>query len=119
MKSKNFIEDRFREIKNKNFLNYRKLHEKEFALFKKDFSIQISEALNNLHKKKYSTKQWKILIGPYIIFFSNILFKNYKTLKKIKKKKIDNTFFLKIKQNDLIMYSMNDLPSFFHSNAFI
>lgn len=74
MKSKNFIEDRFREIKNKNFLNYRKLHEKEFALFKKDFSIQISEALNNLHKKKYSTKQWKILIGPWLNITLNFFF---------------------------------------------
>ena len=74
MKSKNFIEDYFREIKNKNFLNYRKLHKKEFAIFKKNFSIQISKALNNLHKKKYSTKQWKILIGPWLNITLNIFF---------------------------------------------
>jgi putative transferase (TIGR04331 family) len=108
MKNKDFIEDYFREIKNKKFLNYRKLHKKEFAKFKRDFSIQISKALNNLHKKKYSTKQWKILIGPWLnitlnIFFYYNFFINFFP-KKLKKKIISTSLVKFYPPNDYIEF---------------
>ena len=88
MKNQLFIEKKFREIKKKNFSNYQKIHRKKFFSTKKNFLFKISKILNILHEKKYSTNEWRILIGTWLNLALNIYFYN-DYLKKYFPKKLE------------------------------
>ena len=38
---------------------------------------QVSEVLNKLNKTNYSIRFWRILIGPWLLLFTEILFDRY------------------------------------------
>ena len=74
MKNQFFVEETFRKIKKKNFSNYQKIHKKKFFSIKKNFLFKISKTLNTLHEKKYSTNEWRLLIGAWLNIALNVYF---------------------------------------------
>ena len=78
----------------------------------------ISRELNKYHKKDFSLRFWRILIGPWLSTFIHIYFDRWQNIKStIKKNKIDKCIFLDLEKNLFIPYdhkhfinlSQNDL----------
>ena len=79
----------------------------------------LSNSLNDFHKKKYSKRFWRILIGPWLSSILFILFERYHAIKSCYKSfKIDQINFLKFNnETDLIPNEMNDYTDFLENTA--
>ncbi len=99
-----------KKIFSKDFNFLIKIYEKYLAI--------LSKELNKYHKKNYSLRFWRILIGPWLSTFVHIYFDRWQNIKStIKKNKIDKCIFLNLDMNLFIPYdhknfiylSQNDL----------
>ena len=50
------------------------------------YLIYLSSILNKFHNKNKDTQYWRIIIGPWLRFFIDIVFDRYETLKLNNKK---------------------------------
>ena len=79
MNSRNnkIIENLEKLIGKKNFLIYEKYksnHQENFKNFSDEIFDHLIEILNDIHKKSYSKKSWKIIIGPWYYSILNIYY---------------------------------------------
>ncbi len=66
--------------------NDRNKLEKDYLYSKKIYSKlinEIAEDLNNYHKISHSNRYWKIIIGPWLLSFIQIILERYENLKQI------------------------------------
>jgi len=64
--------------------------------------LELSNSLNNLHGIKRNTRYWRIVIGPWLRFFTDVLFDRYETIKQSQRyKKLDYTIH-KYNESDII-----------------
>ena len=64
-------------MEKKNFLIYEKYksnHQENFKNFSDEIFDHLIEILNDIHKKSYSKKSWKIIIGPWYYSILNIYY---------------------------------------------
>ena len=72
----------------------------------------LSEKLNEIHKVDHSVRYWRILIGPWLGQFIQMLFDRWSSLYTVFKEKIDYTIVLSMPESNLIpndMRHFNDL----------
>jgi len=68
--------------------NVDKLHELSCRLF--DFySIQLSTILNNIHGMNWSDRAWKILIGPWLTVFLDVVIDRFETIGQLRNQPFD------------------------------
>ena len=73
------------------------------------FLILFSKKLNLVHKKNYSIRFWRILIGPWLSTFIHIYFERWSNVKEtLKKYKIDKCIFVNLDQDLFIPYDQKD-----------
>ena len=76
------VEDKLQQyIKNffySNHKKYKKIHKKNYKFFYNDILIILTNELNKIHNLNLTTKQWAIIIGPWLDNILNIYF-FYKT----------------------------------------
>ncbi len=46
----------------------------------KDLIVQLSKCLNSIHGTAYSVEYWRIIIGPWLLFFINVFYDRYKRI---------------------------------------
>lgn len=83
-----------------------------------DLLSQLSDVLNRLNKTNYSPRFWRILIGPWLLLFTEILFDRYSMIKEV----LDKSKKLKVISQDVNQYEsafndMSDLLAVFASDA--
>ena len=100
-------ENGFQKKYNKFFVNdsrwkNNKNFSKDFAYLNKIFErliILISNQLNSYHKKNFSLRFWKILIGPWLSTFIHIYFERWNNVQSsLEKFKVDKCIFLNLKE---------------------
>ena len=69
------------------------------------YLVYLSNILNKFHHKNNDTKYWRILIGPWLRFFIDIVFDRYETInfknsKLSKINKIDKKKYIYLRSND-------------------
>lgn len=70
----------------------------------------LSVALNKIHRTSHSEKYWKILIGPWLGFFTQILFQRWSSIENATRTfPVDHTIFLTEQEFYLVP---NDMQSF-------
>ena len=88
----------------KDFSYLQELHE----IFLKDLSQQ----LNRIHKENYSIRYWRILVGPWLGWFIQILFDRWSTLNRgLEEYDIDRCYVLNNNTNNIVP---SDLKNFVH-----
>ena len=70
----------------------------------------ISEKLNKIHKCNYPIRYWRIIIGPWLLHFIEIIFDRYVCLKNaVELYDVKSTWILKI---DNVMWTPTDMQQF-------
>jgi len=72
--------------------------------------FQMKDNLNKLHGVNYSLRYWRIVIGPWLYWFIQILYDRYKSIQKaIESRKVTNTFICRY---DEAKWLPRDFPCF-------
>jgi putative transferase (TIGR04331 family) len=82
----------------KDYLYLEQLYEKVI--------ISCSDSLNQFHKVNYSTRYWKILIGPWLFHFIQILFDRWQMVKSLEGDSINGTIVLSGLNNSMVPINM-------------
>jgi putative transferase (TIGR04331 family) len=118
-------ENGFQKKYNKFFVNdsrwkNNKNFSKDFAYLNKIFErliILISNQLNSYHKKNFSLRFWKILIGPWLSTFIHIYFERWNNVQSsLEKFKVDKCIFLNLKEEQFIPYDHKNFIYFSQSD---
>ena len=107
----------------KLFLHYKFKEKKNFKKIQENNLFFLSRALNDYHKTNYSKNFWKILLYPWIYYFSYILSDRFDVIKKLKKiDNIDNFLVTDDKPNiiyeDFLHHVSNYQTDIFNNNIF-
>jgi putative transferase (TIGR04331 family) len=75
----------------------------------------LSNKLNSLNNVNYSIDYWRILIGPWLAYFTQIFYDRYETINSLQKSniKIDETNVVIFKDKDMIPLDMKEFINFF------
>lgn len=74
--------------------------------------ILVAEMLNKKHGVDYSVKYWRILVGPWLGYFTNILFDRWSMLKvAVESGEVVSVSVIDRESNDLIPQDMEDFNS--------
>lgn len=85
---------------NEDFLYLINLHE--------TLLLELSQKLNTIHGVNHSLRYWRILIGPWLGYFTQILFDRWSSLKQVERGyDIEGTIILKGGEENLIPNDMN------------
>jgi putative transferase (TIGR04331 family) len=85
-------DDRDKFTKDCNYLN--DLYEK--------YLLDFSSILNKFHNRNEDTRYWRIIIGPWLKYFIDVIFDRFECIRTLGDKKIDNTYVFKYNLEDLI-----------------
>ena len=91
-----------REKLHADYLYLQKLHE--------ELTVELAVKLNEIHSVNHSIRYWKILIGPWLGYFTQMLFDRWFMLKQSIEK--SNITTCKVIQRELISVVPNDMASF-------
>ncbi len=76
--------------------------------------VEISGKLNAIHNTKYSTRYWRILVGPWLGYFVQMLFDRWSMLEKaIKEYQVSDAYVLGSSLEDLVPNDMADFQKLF------
>ena len=71
--------------------------------------VDLSNALNTIHRTSYSLRYWRILIGPWLLYFTEILFDRWETIHSTNSKyKISKTIVIDFRKELVIPKGMED-----------
>jgi putative transferase (TIGR04331 family) len=73
------------------------------------YLIQFQQQLNTIHNVDFSVGYWRIIIGPWLRYFIEILYDRYLSIEKASKNDIDYTMVVNIDEADMIPL---DMPQF-------
>lgn len=80
--------------------------------------IESTEALNLLHGTSHSIRYWRILLGPWMSTFINILFHRWSCLQlALQEYKISGTVALCLTSDTIVPFSFEDFPEIYLSHA--
>ena len=75
-----------------------------------ELTVELSAKLNEIHSVNHSIRYWKILIGPWLGYFTQMLFDRWFMLNQAIEK--SNITACKVIQRELISFVPNDMASF-------
>jgi len=79
--------------------------------------LQLSEHLNAVHCEKFSNRYWRIIVGPWLLFFMQVLYDRYLSLSNAKSfQKITNTYISPIQEFGWIPNDMAEFQSVYCDN---
>ena len=79
--------------------------------------VDLSNALNSVHGTSHSHRYWRILIGPWFLYFTEILFDRWETIQHtISKYQISNTIIIDTPQELVIPKGMEDFRKMYLSD---
>jgi putative transferase (TIGR04331 family) len=81
--------------------------------------IEMTAVLNEIHGVDYSIRYWRIVIGPWLCFFLQILYDRYLSIATaIDSGKVHNTWLPKSFQGDLVPSSFNCFDSWYRKDEY-
>ena len=96
--------------------NRRKLYNdhKTLRIIYERLLIDVSYILNDIHNTNHSIRYWRILIGPWLLYFTEIVFDRWECIKKVNNEyDIINTRILNIPTESIIPFGMNQFRSMY------
>ena len=98
-----------REKLKKDYSYFEKLHE--------ELLNELAEDLNNIHKTQFTVNYWRILIGPWLGYFTHIIYDRWyminTALKRFSKL---STIILKLDEDNLVPNDMNHFHDLYSSD---
>jgi putative transferase (TIGR04331 family) len=85
------------------------------ALYEK-IIISCSDSLNRLHKVNHSNRYWKILIGPWLFHFIQIIFDRWQMIQSLESNKISETIVLKGLNKLVLPLNFQDFSELYSSD---
>jgi putative transferase (TIGR04331 family) len=80
--------------------------------FYKEFLIDLSRELNKKHKVSHSVRYWKVLVGPWLGYFIQILFDRWFMLKFVLSEyELSNCYYIERKLKPVLPNDMKDFES--------
>ena len=79
---------------NRDFYSLTDLYEK--------YLLELSNKLNIIHNRNEDLRYWRIVIGPWLRFFIDVLFDRFECVRTLDKSKIDNTYIFNYNLQNLI-----------------
>jgi putative transferase (TIGR04331 family) len=93
----------------KLFLDYKKLN-----YLYEEILIELANLLNSFHKKNYSTRYWRIVLGPWLQYFIQIIFDRWEMINyAVNNYSIKNTISIKRPFSEIIPKDMNDFGNLY------
>ena len=93
-----------------DYLYLRELHEVLLT--------ELSEALNSFHGTRYSRRYWRILVGPWLLYFTQILFDRWTMIQfAVKNYEIEGTVILDFVSERVIPRDMVDFRNMYPTDA--
>jgi putative transferase (TIGR04331 family) len=77
------------------------------------YLIQFQQQLNVIHNVDFSIGYWRIIIGPWLRYFIEILYDRYLSIEEASKNDIDYTMVINIDEADMIPLDMSQFNSFY------
>ncbi|EKR00620.1 LIC12162 family transferase [Leptospira borgpetersenii] len=79
--------------------------------------IDLSSQLNRIHGVNHSIRYWRILIGPWLGYFSQMLFDRWVTIQQaVNEYNLSGTILLQSNPEDMVPNDMNEFVHFFVSD---
>ena len=79
--------------------------------------VDLSKALNSVHGTNHSLRYWRILIGPWLLYFTEMLFDRWETIHNtISKHQISNTIIIETPKELVIPKGMSDFKKLYSSD---
>ncbi len=76
--------------------------------------VELSSVLNDVHGTDYSLRYWRILIGPWLLYFTEILFDRWESIRfAIEKHTITNTVIIDFPEGTIIPKGMGDFRNMY------
>jgi putative transferase (TIGR04331 family) len=76
--------------------------------------IEVCQKLNEIHAVSHSVRYWRILIGSWLGYFTQILFDRWSSLKQVEEHyDLSGTIILKGEEDNLVPNDMNTFTAFF------
>jgi len=95
---------------NEDYLYLSKLHE--------TLLIELSQKLNEIHAVNYSERYWRILVGPWLGYFTQILFDRWSSIKQVLSQyDFSATLIFQGHEEDLVPNDMNSFMEFFQDDS--
>lgn len=69
--------------------------------------------LNNIHKVSFSTSYWRIIIGPWLNYFLEMVYDRYLSIERASIENIDYVSIVDIKDEDVVPRNMTDFIQLF------
>lgn len=93
----------------KLFLDYKKLD----VLYER-ILIDLANSLNSFHKRNYSIRYWRIVVGPWLQYFIHIIFDRWEMINcTINNYSIENTICVTRPLSEIIPKNMNDFSNLY------
>lgn len=79
--------------------------------------VDLSKALNSVHGTNHSLRYWRILVGPWLLYFTEMLFDRWETIHNtISKYQISNTIIIETPKELVIPKDMSDFKKLYSSD---
>ena len=79
--------------------------------------VDLSKALNSVHGTNHSVRYWRILVGPWLLYFTEMLFDRWETIHNtISKHQISNTIIIETPKELVIPKDMSDFKKLYSSD---
>lgn len=79
---------------------------------------ELGEALNSVHGTRYSTRYWRILVGPWLLYFTQMLFDRWTMIQyAVRNYKIAGTAVLDLKPGNVIPKNMSEFRDMYPTDA--
>ena len=87
------------------------------VIYEKYLAI-LSQNMNRIHDVKHSPEYWRIVVGPWLQLFINVVFDKWFSIKEaLETEEISSTWVLDFGEEGIIPLRMNEMHSFFSSDS--
>jgi len=92
-----------------------KLHNdtKYIDIIYEKYLIELKDNLNNIHKLDFSIEYWRIVVGPWLRYFIEMVYDRYLSIEKASKEDIDYVYSVNIKDELIVPNNMKDFSSIY------
>ncbi len=73
----------------------------------------LKDNLNKIHGVDFSISYWRIILGPWLRYFIEIVYDRYLSILEVSKKNIDYTIAINLKDEDILPSSMDDFNALY------
>ena len=80
--------------------------------------IELTDVLNSFHRTQHSSRYWRILIGPWLLYFTQMLFDRWEMVQyAIENYKIDSSLILDFSPEKFIPHDMVDFRNMYSTDT--